>query len=175
MGREETAAVLREMVREAERVVDHQARVWEGLDAKAEQLMRLALLTLAGAVALATFFLQQRDVVLDGIFLGLFLAAGLLVVMAILFIVSSYAGFRSDRRLGLGPSLGWLADRSARSGVTLDGHLRAVLAKYREDFEGNRASMDLALRSRQRGLFLLVGGIFGYAVAFVYVVGGSIL
>lgn len=168
-------AVLREMVREAERVIDHQVRVWERLDAKAEQLIRSALLTLAGAVALATFFLRQSEVLLDGLFLLLFLGAGLSIVLALLFFIASYAGFRSDRRLGIGPSPRWLADQAVRSEDSMADHLTAVLATYREDFRGNRAAMDLALRSRQRGLAALLVGILGYASAFAYVVGGSIL
>lgn len=167
--------MLREMVREAERVIDHQVRVWEGLDAKAEQLMRLALLVLAGAVALATFFVQRPGVPFDAVFLAIFLGAGLLVVFAILYLLASYAGFRSDRRLSVGPAPAWLVDRSTRSDPSLRDHLRAVLETYRDEYEENRRRMDLAAESRMCGLALLVAGIGAYAAAFIYVVGGAIL
>lgn len=168
-------AVLREMVREAERVIDHQARVWEGLDGKAEQLMRLALLALAGAVGLATFLLQMRDVHLDEVFLALFLAAGFVVVLATLFFVSAYAGIRSDRRFDVGPAPAWLAERSHRRNPALGAHLREVLATYDEDYEANRRRMDLVARSRKRGVLMLVAGIAVYAVGFIYVVGRTML
>lgn len=172
---QDRATLLREMVREAERVVDHQARLWEGLDAKAEQLMRLALLTLAGAVALATFFLQVQDIPLDETFLFLFLAGGLLVVLAVLFIVSSYVGIRSDRRFDVGPSPAWLVERSSHRNSTLEVHLGKVLETYEEDFATNRRRMDLVARSRRWGVLMLVWGTAVYAAGFIYVVGGTIL
>lgn len=166
---------LQEMVRQAERVIDHQMRVWEQLDTKAEQMMRLSLLILAGAVTLATFFLQDSTVALDRVFLAVFVGAGLFVVVAILFFVASYTGFREDRRFRVGPSPAWLQRRAHYVGRSPMEHRMASLAAYREYFDANRGGIDLALRSRKRGLIFLVAGILLFVGAFVYVVGGAIL
>lgn len=168
-------ALLSELVREAERVLDHQVRVWEELDGKAEALMRLGLATLAGAVALATFFLQEPAVRLGTVFLAIFVAAGFLVVLSVLFFLASYVGLRTDRRLGVGPSPVWLERQAQRPANGLAAHHEAVLAVHRTDFESNRRRMDLAVESRRRGSLLLTAGVLLYAAGFIYVVGATIL
>lgn len=49
---------LREMLREMERVIDHQIRALEEQDDKSEQLIRLVIAALAGGIALGSFLVR---------------------------------------------------------------------------------------------------------------------
>lgn len=171
----EPESLLPGMVRASERVLDHQIRVWEELDDKAEEVMRLGLATLAGAVALATLFVREPGLALDPLFFGLFVTGGAFVVAAVLTVLTSYVGIRADRGVGLGPTPQWTLDRvAAYLGEPLRFH-GALLAVYADAFLDNEEKMNLAGRRRLWGIRGLVADVIVLTTAFIYLVGGAIL
>jgi hypothetical protein len=150
----------REMLREAERVIDHEVQAIEQLDAKTSHALTLAISGITLLVALGT--LAGANV--SRSFLVVLALAGVANGAAVHALIRAYHGLRSRGEVSVGPSPVWLAD-----GLTVERslreHLDSVLLGYRDYHLHNQAFMSDMKRSRAAGIRLLVLAAFLYGVA----------
>jgi hypothetical protein len=101
--------LLAALVRDAERVIDHQVKAMEELDDESEHMLGLGVALLAGGLSIATFLVGGGSAPHPGwAFFCLLCAAGATNIVAILAFLESYVGFQHGTRLAVGPSIEWL-------------------------------------------------------------------
>jgi hypothetical protein len=81
------------MLREAERVVDHQMRAAEALDRKTERVIPLGVAALGAGVALAAVASRQVNLPVEPALALAILVPALLNVLALLWRLDAYLGF----------------------------------------------------------------------------------
>lgn len=159
--------LLREMLREAERDIDHQIRAIEEEDDKTEQSLALAVAVLAGALALASLVAGQGRI--DRPFLLATAGGAALNILALLRLLDAYAGLRQTRSVHVGPRLDWLAEKVRDSGWGFADHLSSLIADY-ANYHAHNAEVHRDLwRERRRALKTLVAAILAYAIAAFYI------
>lgn len=161
--------VLAEMLREAEKIVDHQVQAIEEMDDKAEQMIGIGIGTLGGGLALAAFLADRTGV--TGI-VAPYSAVAIplsLSVAAILFFLESYIGILNPRSAAVGPDLRWIREKSNDSGWGLKDHYLSVLAAYPNFYDANMKKMEHSVTWRRRGLFVLMIAVASYAVGAYYI------
>lgn len=156
--------VLRELLRQAERVLDHQARGMEEQDDKTEQPLALGVATLGGGLALATWVTQVGG---SDLFFGLLIAAGALVnLVSLPTLMGAYLVL--PLTLQVGPHPRWLAEQAR----DLETVLREVLLDLVETgpayYEMNANALIRTSRERGRGLRLLLVAVCLYVLSAAY-------
>lgn len=171
---EESVRRLAEMLREAERALDHQVRALEEQDDKSEQLITLGVAAIGGGLALALIALREpsRPGGLPGPVL--FGAASLFNLVAIAMFLNSYIGFFRHVEAHVGPSLDWLKDKSNDPEWSLANHYVSLLSDTANYAKHNLARMLHSTRWRRRGLYWLSASISGYLAASLLIRGGAI-
>ncbi len=162
------------MAASAERLLDHQIRAAEELDDKAEQMIRLAIATMAGAITVALFVGQEPAIDADplaAIIFGVGLVANLLA--AFLF-VHAYVGVGRPVELYPSVSAQWLLEKKQDDTWTVEDHLSSLVTSYAAYAESNVKKMERSAGRRTRGLFCLLAGIMVESVAIALIVGRTI-
>lgn len=167
---EEELRDLAEMVREGERVLDIQGESYRSLDEKSQQAVGLALATLGGLFALATFVSDAATRGFDAAAWFLISTAAGLNVLALWLFIDAYIGLGPIRgRRAIVPSLSWLEEK-ARSGTwTLKSHYLSLLQNFPRCYSLNQAVIERAIQRRRWGLLCLFGSLGCAATAFLYV------
>jgi hypothetical protein len=166
--------LLREMVREAERLVDHQLQAMEELDNKSEQMIKLSVALLAGGAALAGFTIRHLVAYAGGAFLAALGVAATLNGTAIVSFVASYVGLRHQTDAHVGPHPRWLKQKPVDEGWTLALHVGSLIQGYADYSDHNVGRMRTSARRRVRGLALLAAALIGYASAVVSIAARTI-
>src|ERR1051325_3389938 len=145
------------MLREAERVLDHEVQAIEQLDAKTSQALTLAISGITLLVVLGT--LAGTNV--SRSFLALLALAGLANAAAVHALIRAYHSLPSRAEVSVGPSPAWLADALtvARS---LREPMDSFLLGYRDYHSNNQAFIADMKRSRTVGVKLLVASALLY-------------
>jgi hypothetical protein len=171
LGEADRIAWLREMLREAERVIDHEVRAIEELDKKTAQALTLSLSGLSLFVLLGGFVGPKASPA----FLALFMVAGVLNAGAVYLLVKSYHGPESRAEVNVGPSPVWMAEKLGTQ-EGLGDHYAAVLFGYAEYHIHNVRFMDEIKKARSNavGLLSLAGAFYAAAatVQAVKLIGG---
>lgn len=163
------AGLLAEMVREAERVIDHQVSVLKELERKSDRVTTTAQGLLAGAVILITFVTARVPTRADLPFLVLFSLAGLVNAVALLRSLDSFIGPRHHEAVSVGPSVDWIHRRSQERGWDAADHRLSVvrgLAEYERD---NQDFMRRKADKVSTNLRLVSWAVATYAASLLYV------
>lgn len=159
---------LKEMMREQERVIEHQVHALEELDDKSEHMIRLAVAALAGAVALASLLLRGPDAIPGHSLLPLGVGAALNIAAMVLF-VDAYVGFRRHSEAYVGPDPRWVAQRAVDPGWNLEKHLVALIEDQPAYFDHNREVIERSVERRKVGVFTLLASLVGYTGGYIYI------
>lgn len=165
--------LLAEMLREAERVVDRILRITEEQDDKSEQAIALAVATLGGGLALATFGVTRGQV--GAVALAALALAAALNLAALRQLIDAYLGLASGVSLQLGPHPGWLAERSNDAQWTIESHVAAVLKAHERDIRTNLAALERVARRRRVGLKLVLWALGFDVVGACLILGGNLV
>lgn len=152
--------MLREMVREAERAIDHQVRALENLDGKGAQTVTAAQAALAGAVALVAFVIGQAPGPVEPLTMVLFAAGAVANVVALVAQMGSARGRTVHDQVRVAPHHAWIEEKAKEQAWELERHLLSVLEGLARYAEGNLALMEIAARRRlhaQRALSMGLG------------------
>lgn len=164
--------LLREAVREAERVVEIQARAMEELDDKSEHLVNLAVAAMAGSVTLALFALTNANAWPWVAPMAPLLVGSAYNVAALWRFLAAYnARHARDASVEVGPDLKWVEGRLDQPRWGLREHLRHVVAGYAAYQRANQETMSVTARDRSRGLAFLFVALAAYGLAFVLIAG----
>lgn len=162
------------MVADAERLIDNQVRAAEELDDKAEQMITLAVATLAGALTVALFIGQEPDITANWGFAGLYAVGLLLNLIGIVLFIDSYIGIRHPMEMYPAPDIRWLEKKRDDPGWNLESHLSSLISSYAAYSESNVSKMKQSADRRRHGLYLLMGAVSVYAVSILFIVAGTI-
>lgn len=146
--------LLVEIVRESERVVDHQIKAAEESDDKNEHLTSLGV-ALVGA-EVAAYAYVRGSVPENSSVMIVLPAAIVLALAALTAFLDAYVGIARRIRFHAGPHPEWLAAKANESSWSPNLHLVATASSFARYFNANTASLAAANRSRRLGLALLV-------------------
>lgn len=163
---------LRELLREAERVIDHQIRALGDLDRKSEQMITLGVAALGGGLAIGLLLVREASGPV-GPFVVILLAA-LANLVALAMFVNAYVGAPRPSEAHVGPSLNWLQQKANDPDWTGERHYISVLADHATYGGHNLGMMKHAARWRRQGLAWLGGALIGYLASLVFILGGRI-
>jgi hypothetical protein len=114
--------LLRESLREAERVLDHQMGALQEVDYKAEQVLAVTLATTGGGLAFFAYASAKVDPGRSFGFVLVFAVGFAANVLAAAAFLSGYLGFVNPTVVQAGPAPAWIAQRTTiprgRSGTT---------------------------------------------------------
>lgn len=164
MAAQPDQGLLAEMLREVERVVDHQVRWMKHQDDKTEQTLALATATLGGGLVLATFLHQTRAS--DIASLVLVASASSANLASLWRLLRAYLGV--PKLLRLGPHPGWIAEKSNDATWSKADHYLFLLAGFPRYYEQNAEMLARVARERLAGLRLLLVALLGYSSAAAY-------
>lgn len=160
--------ILAALVRDAERVIDHQVQAMEELDDKSEHMLGLGVALLAGGVSIATFLAGRESAPRpDWTFFCLLCAGGTTNIAAILAFLESYVGFRHGTRLAVGPSLEWIQAKANDPDWSLPSHRLSLLSEegYPTYARVNSIKMAHSARARRLGLASVAAAVILYFAA----------
>lgn len=159
---------LREMLREQERVIDHQVHALEDHDQKSEHMIKVCIAALAGGVTLATILLRgPHDVSL--VTLAPFSGAAILNLASLVLFVDAYVGFRRQAEAHIGPDPAWIAQKADDAEWTLEEHLLSIIADHPRYSDHNLLAMERTTKRRRYGIYLLLASITAYAGAYIFI------
>lgn len=161
--------LLAEMVREAERVIDHQVSELKELDTKSAHVTTTAQALLAGAVILITFVTGQTPDRVDAVFLAIFTLAATINAVSLTRSLDALSGVRAPETVSLGPSPAWLAERSVEGDRGIPEHLRAVLRGLSSYEKANVKVMRQKADKRILTLRLLSAAVALYTTSLFYI------
>lgn len=161
-----------ELLREAERVIDHQVRSIERSDSKSAELLRLGVAALAGGLALAALTAQYAPRAANTLVLFLFGAGGVFNLISLLFFLSAYTGFKRHPESHTGPRLSWLVTKANLPGWTLPEHVLSLLVALNSFEEHNVLELIRSADWRRRGLYALGIALVSYAGSTFFILGG---
>lgn len=164
-----TLQLLREMVRESERVFDIQIQSFGRADARSEQMIALSVLALGGGLAFADAFGPPGPQGARLPFVPLMGAALILNALALLTFLRAYLRLREHSGIRFGPSPEWIADQSQRKGPTEAQHLGAVLVALADDHFENLSLLHNAVTIRDRGVSRLTWAVVLYGAGWFYI------
>jgi hypothetical protein len=165
VDRDERRLVLAELQRQSERALDQQVAGMSLLDRKTQQVLGIAVASLAGGLALVTLAANRapRAPVLP--FRVGIAFAGLLNLAALAVLVEAYVGYRRHFELAVAPRVQWLHEKSTDRSWNLEEQHTNVIEAYREFSEFNRETMGRAAKWRRLGVHLLSVAVLAYSVA----------
>lgn len=154
--------LLREMVRESERVIDGQLKAIEELDDKGEAAIRVAVLALVFGFSMGAFVVQTNEtpwilrfwtimVVGTGIILNL---------VALALIVHSYSSLSGRRDAQTTPDITALPKRHKTPLMDLEIHFEGLIEGYGNAQKANHAHMETVTKWRRIGLRTLLWTTF---------------
>jgi hypothetical protein len=161
------AALLVEMVREAERVLDRVLRSMEEQDDKTEQGIALAIATLGGGLAIASLSEAARPILLAAIGVG-----AALNLAAVAGFLDAYVGISGGVPLCLALDPRWLVDTAADDTWSLERHLEALVGAYGEAIRANVRALALVAQRRKRALTWLMASVAVYAIGGFLILAG---
>lgn len=150
--------LLVEMIREAERAVDHQIKDAEESDDKNEHLLGLGVVLIGAEVAGVAYL---PGIAASDAASAAFGAAVLFALFGLVAFLDAYVGIwrRSRLRTGLHPA--WLATKANDPAWTPTEHLVAAAAAYDEVYATNLGTLERTFRARRVGLaFLFASATF---------------
>lgn len=162
------------MLREQERVIDHQVRAIEELDDKSEHMLRLSIAALAGALTLASFLLRGPGQVPPLVLLP-FGSAAALNLCALVFLVDAYVGFRHHAEAHVGSDPAWVAERAGDPAWTLEQHMLTLIQDSPGFSAHNIQVMERATHRRRLGVYSLLVALVLYVVGYLYILSGVIV
>jgi hypothetical protein len=170
--REEDDALFAEMLRVAERVLDHQVKAIEALDLKTQNAITLGVAALGGGLALGSLVTAQGRAGVDVWFAGVFGAGGLLNLAALALLIDANTGLRRQRFVRYGVHVSWLRESWPDGSLR---ELRRSMVREIEDYAISNAHVMRAIASRRRqGLLVGFAAVTAYALALVYIVARSV-
>lgn len=155
--------MLRELCRQAERAIDHQAQAMEQLDGKTQQTMGLAMGALAGGIAILTFVSDAIPGRVGALFVSLVALGGAANLAPLFFLTSSYVGFRTHADLAVGPDPAWLLEKATQPQWSAEELALSLLAAYPGYAAFNDEAMRRSAVLRRVGLYLLAVAVLLYA------------
>ncbi len=167
--------LLREMVREWERLIDHPVQAMAELNDKAEQMIKLAVALLAAGITLAGYVIQTLPDLVEPWF-GVGILAGIVLnLSSIAQFLRAYAGAGPHGELHIGPHPAWMMDKTKESDWTLYRHLGSIVRSYGKYSDVNVGKMrDSAVR-RTTGLAVMALAATAYAASMSFILGRVII
>lgn len=156
------------MLREQERVIDHQVRALEEQDDRSEQMIRLGIAALAGGIALGSLLVRGSTAPSGRILASLAIAA-VLNLASIVLVVHAYVGFRRHSEGHVGPDPGWIAEKAMDGSWTLEEHLLSLIVDHPRYSDHNMTVMNRIADRRRKGVYLLLSSLLAYAVGYFYI------
>lgn len=161
--------LLREMLREAERVLDQQLHALDEMDDKTEQLLAVGVATAGAGIALFAFLAQHGGNGVGPAAQGGWAGAFALNLAALLAFLQAYVGFGARRLPKAGPSPSWIAEKLDDAAWSTRTHVASVVAAYPDYFRDNARVMVREGRAQRVGLALLTFAVLVYAGVAFYV------
>ncbi|MEA3200397.1 MAG: hypothetical protein QOE90_1825 [Thermoplasmata archaeon] len=162
---DEPARAVLEILREAERVLDHQIRSLEELDDKIEQMLALGVGSLAGAFALAAF-IASREPRWAG-YAAALASGALWNCAAVFYFARGYGIVDREVQAKVGPSTGWLAAQAQGPSPNLVEHGRLVVAVLHNSFEDNDETATFIAQQSRKGVRWLAAALMLYGAVVV--------
>jgi hypothetical protein len=162
-------ALLAELVRESERVVDWQVKAFERAEDKSDRLMSLALAVLGGGLAIGAIVNADGPPAYGAIALGLVAGAACLNLTSLVFFLRASPGLLEQHDVRPGPAPRALSRRSLDNTWTLEDHYLDFLRSMADCHIENAANLARAVLGRRRGLRLLLCAIAAYALALLLI------
>lgn len=163
--------VLREMLRELERILDQQLRAVEEQDDRAEQAVTVAIATLGGGLGLAS--VVAGVVPTDPMFLLLLGVAASVNLGALHHFLRAYLGI--PKALQIGPQPAWVRSKARDPAWTMGDHLQSLVENLPDYCHGNADILRQRAAELYRGTKVLLMAIGAYAIATVYILGRGVL
>ena len=170
-------AILAELARETERILDLQVKAFERAEDKSDRLISLSLAVLGGGLSLATLALALalalggRGSWREAVGLGpMSLGAAFNLGSLVLFLRAS-PGLLEHHDVRLGPAPSALARRALDKTWELADHYLNFIDAMADCHVENLANLARAVTARQRGLRLLLCAIGAYALAVLFIAG----
>lgn len=160
---------LMEMLREAERDVDHQVARLAELARKTEHLTTVGTALVGAEVAAYAYVASQG--IGSPVGRSLFVASASAALIALAVLLSTYVGFRHRLGVVVGPGGAWLAAKVNEPAWTPTEHLVALIAAYPRYMDEN-ARILRAVHASQRGALVALlastalaagGGLYVFA------------
>lgn len=164
----EADPLLWEILREAERAIDHQLTVLADLDERTGEMVKLGVATLGGGLVALAFLVDRAGVPESGSVRAAVVVCIVLNLMALMFFLDVYVGVfrRHQRQAGADPQ--WLAERANDPTWRIDQHFLEVVAGHGTYFRENARLMATSAKSRRAGIVLLVAAVIGYMGVALY-------
>lgn len=162
--------VLPEVLRQLERLIDHQARALEEQDDRTEQALTLSVAILGGALALAS--LVRSSAVLDGAFLALLGGSAVLNIAALAGFLRAYLGV--PKAVSVGPDPHWMSGKANDADWRMPDLLLSVVTDDPDYYAANGVILRRVAKEQLRGASLLVASLGGYAMATFYILGKGV-
>lgn len=167
--------LLREMVRESERLIDHQLQAMEQLDDKAEHMVGLSVALLAGGVALVGFMIQNLPDRI-GFWFALGVSCGVILNLgSIASFLRSYVGIAPHTELHVTPHPTWMLEKVHDEQWSLWRHLGSLVRSYAKYSDVNVAKMRASGIYRAHGTALLALATTFYSTSMFLILGRVIL
>lgn len=154
-------ALLGEILREAERVLDHQVRALDTLDDKVEQMLTLSVGVLLGAFALAAFLAERANP--WRAYAAALAAGGLWNVTAVVRFARAYGVVDREIEAQVGPDSYWLVERAQDTTWAAEAHAAQVLGAIHNSIEANGEMAAFVSQERARGMRWLLAALTLYA------------
>ncbi len=162
------------MVGRAEGLIDPQVQTAERLDKATEQMITLALASVAAATTVVLFIGQEPDI-RAGFPEALLFAVGLVLnLIAVWWFIDGYVGARRLNELYIAPSIDWLDQKQADATWDLEDHLGSLVSSYAQYASTNGAVMKRNVGVRRVGLYLFLGAFLAFVGATALMVGRAI-
>jgi hypothetical protein len=161
---DEDIEILKEAIREQERLIDSQTEGMSELDKKAEHLISLSVLTLGAAAALGVYLIDHVCGAGRLLLVVLMLGAAA-TIFAIIEFTICYVGLKGVLERKAAPDPEWIKKKAADPEWTLIEQYLAVIQGLADAFATNRAAMDTNVTHRRRGVFGLLAGFLLLALA----------
>jgi hypothetical protein len=160
--------LLRESLREAERVLDHQMEALQEVDDKAEQVLAVTLATTGGGLAFFAYASAKVDPGRSFGFILVFAVGFAANVLAAAAFLSGYLGFVNPTVVQAGPAPAWIAQRTTDPSWSERDHLRSVIAGHARYFANNERIFRQVRAWTLGGFALLALAVVCYAGAAFY-------
>lgn len=167
--------LLREMLREVERIVDHQVQALSELNAMSAQAATAAQAILAGGIVLVSIVASQFLDHVDIGFLALFTAGSIVNIHALMYLLAAYKGPGRYELVETGPEPLWVESKAGDARWGWNEHIRSVIGGLTESARRNLLLMKRKAAKRHGGIRLLGIALALYAASLMEVLWTALL